>query len=77
MNIVDWNRGQAQGKVFHFKNSLRRFIAVDYNDEPISIFVDLDNFTAYNFDELEYEDLDFYRDETEEDLDFLGVDLDF
>lgn len=73
--IIDWNRTNMGNKVFHFKNSLRPFIEVTIPADD-ALFVDLDKMIAYTFDELEYEGLEFYMDETEEDLDFLGVDVD-
>lgn len=74
--IKDWNRCELnKNEVFHFKNSLRPFIAVKtcgWN----SLFIDINEGIGYNLDELEFEGLEFYRDETEEDDDFMGVEVD-
>ena len=74
--IKDWNRRElANNEVFHFKNSLRPFIAIK-TCEWSSLFIDIDEGIGYTLDELEFEGLEFYRDETEEDLDFMGVEVD-
>lgn len=70
--IKDWNREDLQGQVFHFKNSLRPFIAIrdcarDY------FFLDLNEGIFYSFDDLEFEGLCFY--EKEDDDDFKGVEI--
>ena len=71
--IKDYNRGEVNKKeVFHFKNSLCPFIEVTNCCED-SLFLDLNNFTVYTYDELEYEELYFY--EKEDDEDFMGVDV--
>jgi hypothetical protein len=72
--IIDWNRETLKrGQVFHFANSLRPFVEI-YNTNNNTLFLDVDKMIAYDFDELEYEGLDFYR--KEDDDDFLGVDTD-
>lgn len=72
--IIDWNRETLmRGQVFHFKNSLRPFVEVCTTSDN-TLFLDVDAMIAYNFDELEYEGLEFYR--KEEDDDFLGVEID-
>ena len=77
MLIKDWNSNEVCGnEVFHFKNSLRPFIYVNNKYYNTEFFVDLNEKVAYTFEELEYEGLEFYTDETEEDLDFLGVEVD-
>lgn len=70
--IVDYNRGMAEGKVFHFRNSLRPFIVVTLPDDT-DIFVDLHWHLAYTYEHLVFEGLEFY--ETEADEDFMGVAL--
>ena len=70
--VVDYNRGMAQSKGFHFRNSLRPFIVATLPDDT-HIFVDLHNHLAFTREELEFEDLHFY--ETEADEDFMGVAL--
>jgi hypothetical protein len=70
--VVDYNRGMAKGKVFHFRNSLRPFIVASLPDDT-DIFVDLHWGLAYTREELTFEGLDFY--ETEADEDFMGVAL--
>lgn len=71
--IKDWNRNEVlSNTVFHFKNSLRPFISIPLNNEDI--FIDLNEWVAYSFDDLEYEGLNFY--EKEEDPDFKGVEID-
>jgi hypothetical protein len=70
--IVDYNRGMAEGKVFHFRNSLRPFIVVSLVNGD-DIFVDLHWRLAYTREDLDFEGLDFY--ETEADEDFMGVAL--
>lgn len=72
--IIDWNRQTLKpGQVFHFKNSLRPFISVD-NTSGDFCFLDFNEMKIYTFDELEYEGLYFYTDETDDD--FMGVELD-
>lgn len=72
--IVDWNRRKLEyGQVFHFQNSLRPFIGIR-NTSGDALFLDIDKMIAYDFDELEYEGLEFYS--KEDDDDFLGVELD-
>lgn len=71
--IADWNRKTfKKNQVFHFKNSLRPFI--DVSDENNTFFLDLEKMRVYDYDDLEYEGLFFYEDD--EDLDFMGVELD-
>lgn len=71
--IRDWNRNQVLGNmVFHFKNSLRPFINVD-NSSGDYCFLDLSELVVYTFEELEYEGLQFYT--KEEDDDFMGVEV--
>ena len=72
--IIVWNRTTLErGQVFHFANSLRPFIEISPTKFD-TLFLDIDEMVAYNFDELEYQDLKFYR--KEDDDDFLGVDID-
>lgn len=69
--IRDWNRENLQGQVFHFKASLRPFIEVNTpNDYG---FLDLNDFTLYELDNLKSESLFFF--EKEGDEDFKGVDV--
>lgn len=71
--IRDWNRSQVLGQaVFHFKNSLRPFVSITVSNEDI--FLDIDSMEGYTLDELEYEGLEFY--EKDDDEDFKGVDVD-
>lgn len=71
--IRDWNRSQVLGQaVFHFKNSLRPFVCITVSNEDI--FLDIDSMEGYTIDELEYEGLEFY--EKDDDEDFKGVDVD-
>ena len=71
--IRDWNRNQVLGNtVFHFKNSLRPFINVDSSSGDYC-FLDLSELVVYTFEELEYEGLQFYT--REEDDDFMGVEV--
>ena len=75
--IKDWNRSEVMTlkDVFHFKNSLRPFVTVDTNSGIIGeLFIDINEGVAYNLDELEYEGLEFYS--KEEDEDFKGVEID-
>lgn len=75
--IKDWNRRElANNEVFHFKNSLRPFIAVKICEWDSSLFIDINEGIGYGLDELEFEGLEFYRDETGEDDDFMGVEVD-
>ena len=69
--IVDWNKKDLRGQVFHFKASLRPFIEVrTINDFG---FLDLNDFALYELDELKSEGLFFF--EKENDEDFRGVDV--
>ena len=70
--IVDYNRGMAAGKVFHFRNSLRPFIVASLPNGD-DIFVDLHWHLAFTREDLNFEGLEFY--ETEADEDFMGVAL--
>ncbi len=73
-NIKDWNKGEVKTlkDVFHFKNSLRPFVVVDFSiGDPL--FIDIKEGVAYSFDEV-YEELEFYS--KEEDEDFMGVEVD-
>lgn len=71
--IRDWNRSQVLGQtVFHFKNSLRPFISVRVSNKDV--FIDIDAMEGYTIDELEYEGLEFYT--KDDDEDFKGVDVD-
>lgn len=71
--IVDWNRQTLKpGQVFHFKNSLRPFIEIRDSTEEI-FFLDFNEMKIYTFDELQYDGLNFYEDEDDED--FKGVEL--
>lgn len=71
--IRDWNRNQVLGNtVFHFKNSLRPFINVD-DINGTYYFLDLNELVFYPFEALEYEGLEFYT--KEEDEDFMGVEV--
>ncbi len=71
--IKDWNRSEVFGPtVFHFKNSLRPFVFVQM-DNFEDIFIDINEWVAYTFDDLEFEGLNFY---TKEDDDvFKGVEV--
>ncbi len=69
--IKDWNRENLEGQVFHFKNSLRPFIEV-YIPDGYG-FLDLNDFTIYELDQLNSEGLFFFRKENDED--FKGVDV--
>lgn len=72
--IADWNMGEVGSKeIFHFKNSLRPFISVAdvYGDE--GFFLDIDKGECYSFDDLEYEGLEFYTDDNNDD--FMGVEV--
>lgn len=72
--IKDWNRGEInENEVFHFKNSLRPFIAVQDTCEE-HLFLDLDEKMIYSLEALEYENLSFY--DKEDDEDFMGVEID-
>lgn len=72
--IADWNRTSLLGgTVFHFKNSLRPFVMVDDLKSGL-LFLDVDEMTVYNYDDLEHEGLFFYK--SEEDEDFMGVEVD-
>lgn len=69
--IRDWNREDLHGQVFHFKNSLRPFIAVK-NCGWDNFFLDLNEGIFYSLYELlEIEGLCFYEEEGDED--FMGV----
>ena len=71
--IKDWNRENLQGQVFHFKNSLRPFIAIQ-DGAWDNYFLDLSEGIFYTLHELlEVEELRFY--EKEDDEDFMGVDV--
>lgn len=71
--IKDWNRYEVKkGEVFHFQHSLRPFINVS-NTEEINLFLDIDEMVIYDFEALEYEGLEFYT--KEEDEDFKGVEV--
>lgn len=74
--IKNWNRRELnKNEVFHFKNSLRPFISIE-SYEGGCFFLDIDEGCFYPLDALEFEGLEFYKDETEEDLDFMGVEID-
>lgn len=74
--IKDWNRNELnKNEVFHFQHSLRPFIAIKSYEEDC-LFLDINEGKCYTLDELEFEGLEFYKDETEEDLDFMGVEID-
>lgn len=71
--VKDWNREDLQGKVFHFKNSLRPFIEIK-DGAWDNFFLDLNEGIFYTLYELlEVEDLRFY--EKEDGEDFMGVDV--
>ena len=70
--IVDYNRGMSAGKVFHFRNSCRPFIVASLPNGD-DIFVDLHWHLAFTREDLNFEGLEFY--ETEADEDFMGVAL--
>lgn len=74
--VKDWNRNEVipMKEVFHFKNSLRPFISVE-DIQGTQLFIDINEGLAYPFESLEYEGLDFYEDEVEEDEDFKGVEI--
>lgn len=70
--IKDWNRSQVLGQaVFHFKNSLRPFVSITVLNQDI--FLDIDLMEGYTLDELEYEGLEFYT--KDDDEDFKGVNV--
>ena len=69
--IVDWNRKDLRGQVFHFKASLRPFIEVRMING--FGFLDLNDFALYELDDLKSEGLLFF--EKEGDEDFQGVDV--
>lgn len=72
--IIDWNRTTLEyGQVFHFANSLRPFVEVKSANGD-TLFLDINQMIVYNFDELEYEGLEFYH--QEDDDDFQGVEID-
>ena len=72
--IKDWNRNELKkGEVFHFQHSLRPFVSIDSLEET-NLFLDIDEMVVYPFDALEYEGLEFYT--KEEDEDFMGVEID-
>ena len=51
--IKDWNRENLNGKVFHFKNSLRPFIDVSNKITHCDLyFLDLNEEIFYSFYEL-------------------------
>lgn len=73
--IVNWNMGEVgKNEVFHFKNSLRPFIEINnvYHDE--GLFLDINRGECFSFDDLEYEGLEFYTDD--DDDNFMGVEID-
>ena len=71
--IIDWNKiTLPKGTVFHFKNSLRPFVEVDSNGDYC--FLDINEMKLYSFEDLEYEGVEFYKDEADDD--FLGVKVD-
>ena len=71
--IIDWNRNTLErGTVFHFKNSLRPFTDVDKDGD--FCFLDINEMKVYSLDDLEYEGLDFYTDEVDDD--FKGIEID-
>ncbi len=67
-NIIDVNRTSTD-KVFHFRNSLQRFILIEYHCEKV--FLNLETRVAYDFCDVEDYGFSFYRDEDDED--FCGV----
>lgn len=69
--VKDWNRENLEGQVFHFKASLRPFIEIRTTNE--FGFLDLNDFTIYELDDLKSEGLFFF--EKEDDKDFEGVDV--
>ena len=72
--IKDWNRNEiGENEIFHFKNSLRPFIAVQ-NTYGEHLFLDFNEKMIYSFEALEYENLFFYT--KEDDEDFMGVEVD-
>ena len=69
--IKDWNHESIKpNEVFHFQHSLRPFISLT-NVEGNWLFVDINEGISYSFDDLEYECLEFYT--KEDDEDFMGV----
>lgn len=73
--IVNWNCGEVgKHEVFHFKNSLRPFIEINnvYNEE--GHFLDIDKEECYSLDDLMYEGLEFYTDDSDDN--FMGVEID-
>ena len=59
--------------VFHFKNSLQRWIAVEVDATGLPLFINLDTCVGYSLKELKREGMFFYTDP--EDPNFLGVKL--
>jgi len=68
--IQDWNREDLQGLIFTFRNSDTPYTTF-HNTEKNFMFLNLYNYLAYDFDELDIVGLKFYEDE--EDEDFHGV----
>lgn len=72
--IADWNGNEVEKcQVFHFRNSLRPFVVVR-NTEGKRLFLDLDTMEVLSYQDLEYDDLQFYT--LEKDEDFCGVQID-
>lgn len=68
--IQDWNREDLQGLIFTFCNSDTPYTTF-HNTKEDFMFLNLYNYLAYDFDELDIVGLKFYEDE--EDEDFHGV----
>ena len=67
MNIKDWNRETLDGTVFHFKNSLRPFV-MGKTPRGDDVFIDINNWSVYMFDNLYYEGLEFYTKDDDDDF---------
>ena len=74
--LRDWNRNEVKPhEVFHFKNSLEPFIAIEDPDNPYGmVFLNINTNLLYTFDKLDCYDYSFYT--KDDDDDFLGVKID-
>lgn len=72
--IVNWNNYEVNhSQVFHFQHSLRPFVEViDTRGE--GLFLDVNEMKVYTFEDLEKDELYFYR--KDDDEDYLGVEVD-
>lgn len=73
--IKDFNRGEVKGgEVFHFQHSLRPFIWVERNSMWCNgYFIDIDEFKAYEEEDLLCDGFEFYT--KDDDEDFKGVEV--